>query len=114
MYFFFTPLWRVLVAGSFFFISFYLTTIAGPRLYRAGASEKLVVEGSYEITPYFQRDIDSLRLVSPRFLATLLLGAVMLTAVWFLAGQSLPGLYNFALGSMILVQLTIHTRLLPL
>jgi len=111
--FFFNTLWPGLTVWSVPFISDYVLTITCARLYRAGASEKLVVEGSYEITPYFQRDIDSLRLVSPRFLATLLLGAVMLTAVWFLAGQSLPGLYNFALGSMILVQLTVHTRLLP-
>jgi len=111
--FFFNTLWPALTICSVLFISDYVLTITCARLYRAGASEKLVVEGSYEITPYFQRDIDSLRLVSPRFLATLLLGAVMLTAVWFLAGQSLPGLCDFALGSMILVQLTVHTRLLP-
>ncbi len=111
--FFFNTLWPGLAAWSVLFISDYVLTIMFARLYRAGVSEKLVLEGSYEITPYSQRDIDSLRLVSPRFLAMLLLGAVMLTAVWLLAGQSLPGLYNFTLGSMIPVQLTVHTRLLP-
>ncbi len=111
--FFFNTLWPGLTVWSVLFISDYVLTITCARLHRAGVSEKLVLEGSYEITPYYQRDIDSLRLVSPRFLAMLLLGAVMLTAVWLLAGQSLPGLYNFALGSMILVQLTVHTRLLP-
>jgi hypothetical protein len=111
--FFFNILWPGLTVWSVLFISDYVLTITCARLYRAGVSKKLVVEGSYEITPYFQRDIDSLRLVSPRFLAALLLGAIMLTAVWLLAGQSLPGLCNFALGSKILVQLTVHTRLLP-
>jgi len=111
--FFFNTLWPGLTVWSVLFIADYVLTITRARLYRAGVSGKLVLEGSYEITPYFQRDIDSLRLVSPCFLAMLLLGAAMLTAVWLLAGQSLPGLYNFALGSMILVQLTAHTGLLP-
>lgn len=95
---------------SLLYISDYALTITCARLYRAGVNERIVFEGSYEITPYFQRDIDSLRLISPRFLAILLLGLGMLAVVWVLAGQSLLELYYFALGSMILVQLAVHMR----
>jgi hypothetical protein len=73
-------------------------------------NEKLVFEGSFELTPYFQRDIDSLRPISPRFLAMLLLGAALLTVEWLLARQSLPEMYAFLLGAMVLTQLTIHIR----
>jgi hypothetical protein len=99
-----------LTVWSVLYVSDYVLTITCARLYRAGVNEKLVLEGSYEITPYFQRDIDSLRLVSPRFLAMLVLGAGMLSVIWLLARRSLPGLYNFSLGSMVLVQLTVHVR----
>jgi hypothetical protein len=107
---FFNALWPGLTVWSALYISDYALTIKCARLYRAGASEKLVLEGSYEITPYFQRDIDSLRLVSPRFWAMLLWGAVMLTGLWLLARHSFQGLYSFGLGSMILIQLAVHVR----
>ena len=108
--FFFNTLWPGLKVWCVLYISDYALTITCARLYRAGVSEKLALEGSYEITPYFQRDIDSLRLVSPRFLAMLVWGAVMLTGFWLLARHSWSGLYNFGLGSMVLVQLAIHVR----
>jgi hypothetical protein len=41
-----------------------------------------VHEGSYELTPYFQKDVDTLRLLSPRFLWMLVLYAVLLLIVW--------------------------------
>jgi hypothetical protein len=88
----------------------YLLTITCARLYRGGVCEKVVLEGSYEITPFFQRDIDSLRRISPRFVAMLFVSAGRLAAVWFLSSQSVPELYAFASGSMILLQLTVHTR----
>jgi hypothetical protein len=108
--FFFNSLWPGLTLWILLYVSDYVFTIACARLYRAGASEKLVFEGSYEITPYFQRDIDSLRLISPRFLAMLFVTALLLTWMWFLALQSAREFYVFVLGSMILLQLTIHIR----
>jgi hypothetical protein len=74
------------------------------------ASEKLVFEGSFEITPYFQRDIDSLRVISPRFLLMLVLSGLLLAWMWFLSLQSEREFYAFALGSMVLAQLAVHTR----
>jgi hypothetical protein len=80
-----------------------------PALSRRGC-EKLVLEGSYEITPFFQRDIDSLRRISPRFVAMLFVTSGLLAFVWFLSAQSVPELYVFMSGSMILLELTVHTR----
>jgi len=105
---FFHNLWPGMVVWSLFYISDYALTIACARLYRA--QEKIVFEGSYEITPFFQRDINSLRVVSPRFLAILFLTVTTLGVLWALIGQSTPELYEFALGSLIGVQLAVHTR----
>ena len=51
--------------AALFFSDYYLTLHCA-QLYRDRVREKLVFEGSYELTPYYQQDIDSLRLVSPR------------------------------------------------
>jgi hypothetical protein len=107
---FFSSVWPGLTVWILLYISDYALTITCARLYRGGVDEKLVLEGSYEITPFFQRDIDSLRLISPRFLAMLLVSTGLLATVWFLSVQSGPELYVFASGSLILLELTVHIR----
>jgi hypothetical protein len=108
--FFLRSLWPGLLVWIVLYVSDYALTITAARLYRKGVNEKIVFEGSYEITPYFQKDIDSLRLISPRFLVALLWIAGLLAVSWLFFAQSQPELYEFMLGLMILVQLSIHTR----
>jgi hypothetical protein len=105
---FFNYLWPGVVVWSLLYISDYALTIACARLYRA--QEKIVFEGSYEITPFFQRDINSLRVVSPRFVVILVVTVTMLSVLWALTEQSTPELYEFALGSLIGIQLAVHMR----
>jgi hypothetical protein len=107
---FFNSLWPCLTSWVLLYISDYVLTIKCARLYRGGVCEKLVFEGSYELTPFFQRDIDSLRRISPRFVAMLFVTSGLLAFVWFLSAQSVPELYVFMSGSMILLELTVHTR----
>ena len=102
--------WIGLAVWAALFVSDYTLTITCARLYQSGVRDKIVFEGSYEITPYFQRDIDSLRRLSPRFILALLWSSVVLFVLWRLVGQSTPEMYCFALGAMILVQLAIHMR----
>jgi hypothetical protein len=99
-----------LTIWSLLYVSDYTFTIVCARLYRRGVNEKFAVEGSFELTPFFQKDIDSLKVISPRFLAMLLLSGTLLTLTWFLSSQSTPELYEFVLGALILVQLAVHTR----
>jgi hypothetical protein len=80
------------------------------RLYRSGISEKVVVEGSFELNPIFQQDVDSLRLISPRFVAMLFISGLLLAWIWFLASQSTREFYEFMLGFMILLESAIHVR----
>ena len=107
---FFNSVWPSLTVWVLLYVSDYALTVTCARLYRGGVCEKLVFAGSYEITPFFQRDIDSLRRISPRFLAMLLVFSCLLAAVWYLSAQSGTELFAFATGSMILLELTVHIR----
>jgi hypothetical protein len=102
--------WVGLAVWAALFVSDYLLTITCARLYQSGVRDKIAFEGSYELTPYFQRDIDSLRSVSPRFILSLLWTSVMLFLLWRLVGQSVPEMYSFVLGALILLQFAIHMR----
>jgi hypothetical protein len=104
--------WPGLIAWITLYVSDFLLTMTCARLYQAGAREHIAFEGSYEITPYYQQDVDTLRLVSPRFLSALTASSLLLCLTWWLTVQGLPApqLYLFALGSMVLLELTIHVR----
>ena len=102
--------WFGLAAWTLLYLSDYALTLTCARMYRDKVSEHMRFEGSYEITPYFQSDIDALRKISPRFVGALLFSALLLGIVWTLSSEDLPELYAFALGAMILLQLAVHTR----
>jgi hypothetical protein len=94
---------------SLLYISDYALTFTCARLY--GRQETVVFEGSYEITPFFQRDINSLRVVSPRFVFALLLILGFSGFLWLLNESSpAPELWQLALGALIGVQLAVHMR----
>ncbi len=98
-----------MIVWGLLYISDYTLTIVCARLY--GRQETIVFEGSYEITPFYQRDIDSLRVVSPRFIFILLLTLGFLAFVWILSESSqAPEPWQFALGALIGVQLAVHLR----
>jgi hypothetical protein len=99
-------IWAVLYTSDLLF------TMACARLYQAGARNVVVFEGSYEITPYYQNDVDRLRIFSPRFVAALAATGAIQVMIWFLTMRALilPDIYFFALGAMVLVELTIHVR----
>ncbi len=103
-------LWPSIALWVAVYISDYAFTLACARMYQAGVRDILVFEGSFELTPFFQKDIDSLRTISPRFVLALLWGLAMLTALWWLSNDVWPDAYLFALGALLLVQLAVHVR----
>ena len=108
---FYDRTWPGLVVWSALFVADYLMTIACARLYQGGAREVMVFEGSYEITPLYQKDVDRLRRFSPRFAGVLVVTLVLMLALrWLCARVGLLPLYYFGLGALILVQLAIHVR----
>jgi len=95
------------------YVSDYYLTIRSARLYHAGGKNHMEVEGSYELNPTYEADIDSLRLFSPRLLLTSLVTTVFLLAVWMLSVWEplLPvEFYFFALGSFVCLQGPVHVR----
>jgi hypothetical protein len=90
----------------------YALTIYAARLYLAGANRHLSFGGSLELTPQFQKDVDQLRRVSPRFIFFLLLSNLALILVWLLAVWvlSLPGLFALAAGAVILREVPVLLR----
>jgi len=98
-----------MVLWGLLYVSDYALTITCARLYRQ--QETIAFEGSYEITPFYQRDIDSLRVVSPRFVFILLLTLGALGFLWKLNISSpAPELWQFVLGALVGAQLAIHMR----
>ncbi|MGC1485824.1 MAG: hypothetical protein WA789_18675 [Candidatus Acidiferrum sp.] len=106
----FSSLWPGLLIWLLLYVSDYALTIVCARLYRSGVNEKLVIEGSFELNPYFQRDIDALKVISPRFLAMLLITGLLLTLMWIMDSQSTPEFYEFVLGAMVLLEVAVHVR----
>ncbi len=104
--------WPGILCWAALFISDMLLTVTCARMYGAGVREYLVFEGSYELTPYHQADIDALRRFSPRFLFALVAACALLAYLWRLSvGNSFaPMVYETAIGALILIQLTVHVR----
>jgi hypothetical protein len=94
------------------YVSDYALTLRSARLYREGVSQTIAFEGSFELTPYYQKDIDGLVRWSPRFLAALVFGNAVLALVFWVA--SLPPYwrhpYPFVLGALVLQEFAVHLR----
>lgn len=105
-------LWIASGLWALSYISDYALTLYTARLYHAGARQHFGFGGSFELTPYFQSDIDKLRRLSPRFWLALLLSMVTMGLVWVLsvAVLRLPTFFTFLIGAMLLRQAAVHLR----
>ncbi len=104
--------WPGSILATGLYVSDYACTLLGARAYRTRASATLVFEGSYELNPVFQRDIDAAKRLSPRFLLALVSVNVLLALMWWLTHQppQRPTAYELALGAFVLLELAIHMR----
>jgi hypothetical protein len=102
----------VLLAWTLVTVADYASTIASARLYLQGVHEHIAFEGSLELTPAFQKDVDQLRWFSPRFALTWLLASAGLAAVWWLSvvyvGWVQP--MQFLMGAVLLREAAILLR----
>lgn len=96
-------LWVVL------YISDYYLTIWGAYLYAHGAQAHFSLEGSYELNPFYEKDINLLRTISPRFLIYLFASTVVLLIVRGLT-RDLPFLFIFLSGGLLLLEVFVHFR----
>ncbi len=102
--------WAGMAVWAALFISDYYLTLTCARIYQGGVNQKIAFEGSYEITPQFQRDIDSLKKLSPKFVRAMIFGLTLLFLIWLASRNVAPEAYAFALGALIGIQLAIHMR----
>jgi len=69
-------------------------------------------EGSFELTPEYQKDIDALKPISKRHLIALALSSVVLTLLWWLTRLNfyLELVYPLFLGMFLLLEVAVHLR----
>jgi len=105
-------IWLAIALWAIAYLLDYYLTLYGARLYQAGAKEHFGFSGSYELTPYYQPEIDRLRLVSPRFLLALALSSLMIWLVWWLAVPllGLSALFMLLIGGLVSRQLVVIAR----
>lgn len=90
----------------------YALTIYGARLYQAGGRKHYEFPGSYELTPVFQKDVDALRIISPRFLFFLLVSCIAIALIWFLSVVVLEQVwvYSLLVGGLFLREGAVYIR----
>jgi len=105
-------IWLILVIWSFIYLMDYYLTITFARKYKAHLSTYVYFEGSLELTPEFQKDVDALRRISPRFVMRWLISVVGIYAIWWLSVVSLrqPQFFYFLVGALVLREATVHLR----
>ncbi|MBX3064444.1 MAG: hypothetical protein KF726_15805 [Anaerolineae bacterium] len=94
-------------------MSDYVLTILGSwSRSHSGYTKRVNSNGSYELNPIFVKDVDALRVISPRFLLLLVLSVVGLMA-WAILSErwSMPQLYAAAVGFAVMPSvfaITVH------
>jgi hypothetical protein len=104
--------WGAALLWSVVYISDYAFSVYNAGLYRRGAHQYFEFEGSLELTPQFQEDIDNLRWFSPRFIRAFIFSNIILSLVWWLAVEwaQWPETFLFAFGGMMLLEAAVHLR----
>jgi len=105
-----TSPWPGVLFWIILYISDYYLTIHSARGFRAIGHFQF--EGSYELTPQFQKDVDALKPVSTRHIAMLVICSILIFLLWWGIADLLarPWLYNLYLGLFLLVEVAVHLR----
>src|SRR5512144_760767 len=77
-----TSPWYGVIVWIILYISDYYLTLYSARGFREIGHFQF--EGSFELTPQFQKDIDALNLISRRHLIALILSSLLLLLIWWL------------------------------
>ncbi len=109
-----TP-WPLLLIWGLAYLADYYATIYIARLMRGRLQEYIHFEGSLELTPIFQKDVDALRWFSPTFLQRWLISFPLLILIWWLPTTYLdmPEIFYVVIGGLLLrtaVILLRHSR----
>ncbi len=101
--------WPGMVLWTLIYISDYYMTIASARKYQNHPN--LGFEGSFELTPQFQKDVDALKPISRRHILMLLLTNILLLFLWWLFSLvDFPQGFLLPLGMFLLMEVAVHFR----
>src|SRR5258706_12053001 len=97
-------LWIILYISDY-----YLTIYSARGLKEIGHFQ---TEGSFELTPQYQKDIDALKLVSKLHVTLLVVYSLLLLVLWWVFDSLFffPWLYRFYLGMFLLLEIAVHIR----
>lgn len=102
--------WYGVLCWGLLYISDYHLTIRAARGFRE--IDRYRFEGSIELTPQFQEDIDQLNTVSKRHILWLIASSLILLIVWWITRLSiyLEWTYPLYLGMFLLLEVAVHFR----
>jgi hypothetical protein len=92
------------------YISDYALTIYSARGFREIGHFQF--EGSFELTPQFQKDINALKPISKRHVILLILYSLLIVFIWWFTKRLLffPWTYLLYLGMFLLLEVAVHLR----
>jgi len=105
-------IWFILTIWAIVYLSDYYLTIFTVKRIRENLNNHIQHEGSFELTPIFQDDVDNLRIFSPRFFSRWLLSLLFIYGLWWISfkGLNWPQYFYFFIGALLLREFAIHLR----
>jgi len=102
--------WPGMVLWVIIYISDYYLTIYAAKGFREIGHFKF--EGSYELTPQYQNDINALKPISRLHITLLAVYSLVILFLWWFSDKLLylQGLYLFYLGMFLLLEVAVHVR----
>ena len=102
--------WFGVILWIILYISDYYLTIYSARGFKEISHFQF--EGSFELTPQYQKDIDALKPVSRLHIILLVLYSLVIIGIWYLMVYflGLPWAYLLYLGMFLLVEVAVHMR----
>ena len=102
--------WYGVILWIILYTSDYYLTLYSARGFREIGHFQF--EGSFELTPQYQKDIDNLRLVSRLHLLLLVVYSALILIIWWFTRLSvfLEWTYPFYLGMFLLLEVAVHLR----
>ena len=97
-------LWIILYSSDY-----YLTLYSARGFREVGHFQ---FEGSFELTPQYQKDIDALNPISKRHIAWLIVSSLLILFIWWLTKRLLffPWIYLLYLGMLLFLEVAVHLR----
>ncbi|MCI0555391.1 MAG: hypothetical protein L0287_30980 [Anaerolineae bacterium] len=102
--------WLGIVLWIILYISDYYLTVYSARGFKEIGHFQF--EGSFELTPQYQKDIDALKPVSRLHIILLVLYSLLILGIWYLFVYflGLPWAYLLYLGMFLLLEVAVHLR----